>query len=121
MGNQRALRNRIERLDLKRRFHDLSLRSRVVLCQLPLALTMLLVTATVWAVDPAVLDGPWFRLCLLLHVLVLALCALVPWERLPFRSFQLIPVADFALVGLAMEGAGESIQGLGLLMVFPVI
>lgn len=121
MGDAPTFPGRLERLDLKRRFHSLGLRTRVVLCQLPLALTMLIVTAAIWVLDSAVLAGPLFRLCLLLHLAVLAMCALVPWERLPFRSFQIIPVLDFALIALAMEGTGQAVGALGLLMVFPVI
>ncbi|QTG79529.1 sensor histidine kinase [Arthrobacter crystallopoietes] len=102
-------------------FHSIGLRARVVLCQLPLVSCMLVVAAVFALVEPAMFANPWFRLCLLLHAVVLALCALIPWERLPVRSFHIIPIIDFALIALLLHADGEALSGLGMLLVFPVI
>ncbi|AUI51877.1 sensor histidine kinase [Arthrobacter crystallopoietes] len=102
-------------------FHSLGLRARVVLCQLPLVSCMLVVVGVFALAEPAMFANPWFRLCLLLHAVVLALCALIPWERLPVRSFQIIPIIDFALIALLLHADGQALSGLGMLLVFPVI
>ncbi|WP_262103480.1 cell wall metabolism sensor histidine kinase WalK [Arthrobacter sp. Marseille-P9274] len=102
-------------------FHSLGLRARVVLCQLPLFSCMLVVAAVFALAEPAMFAKPWFQLCLLLHGVLLAACAIVPWERLPVRSFQIVPVIDFALIALLMHAVDQAYSGLALLLVFPVI
>lgn len=108
-------------LPFAKSFHNLGLRARVVLCQLPLVSCMLVVAAVFALVEPAMYGNGWFQLCLLLHAVLLAACALVPWERLPERSFHIVPVLDFALIALLLHAVGRAYAGLGLLLVFPVI
>ncbi|WP_264796015.1 sensor histidine kinase [Arthrobacter mangrovi] len=108
-------------LPFARNFHSLGLRTRVVLCQLPLVSCMLVVTSVFALAEPAMFANPLFTLCLLLHAVLLAACAVVPWERLPERSFQIVPVLDFVLIALLLHAVGRTYSNLMLLLVFPVI
>ncbi|MBT1004349.1 PAS domain-containing protein [Paenarthrobacter sp. DKR-5] len=100
---------------------ELSLRGRVVLSQLPLCVTALLLAAGAALFHEHLLGNPHFITGILLTVVLLLVCAAVPWEKLPFPSFLLIPVLDFVPVGLIRFGADNDLQGLGLLAIFPVI
>ena len=51
----------------------------------------------------------------------MALCYLVPWDRLPYTSFLVIPLLDFVSIAVGREGGQESLTGISLLAVFPVI
>ncbi|MEA5454619.1 ATP-binding protein [Sinomonas sp. JGH33] len=105
----------------QRRFHELSMRGRVVLSQLPLNLTMLLVSAIVAYVDPAESASVGFAAGQAAAVALFAICALVPWGRLPYGSFLAIPILDFIPVGLVRSSAEEVLSGIGLLAVFPMM
>jgi len=105
---------------LARFFYQRSLRTRVVLSQLPLSISMLLVLAVVVVIRPATLQDPLFQAGLWLHAALLLACAVVPWHRLPFPSFLAIPYLDFAAIALSREGSGELLANLGLLVLFPV-
>ncbi|MGQ1797903.1 sensor histidine kinase [Kocuria oceani] len=104
-----------------KQFHELSLRGRVVVSQLPQAVTtalLLLVLAVVrtsWLADPLVLWGG-----ALTAVLTLA-CALVPWDRLPERSYLVVPVLDFVPIGLLFEGLFPNVLGVPFLAAIPVL
>ncbi|WP_394248227.1 sensor histidine kinase [Arthrobacter pityocampae] len=104
-----------------RQFHELTLRSRVTLSQLPLSLTVLLIVAFGLAFHQELFASPSFLIGLWLQALLLALCVLVPWDRLPHASFLVIPLLDFVPIGFMRYGAGTIITGVGLLTVFPVI
>lgn len=104
-----------------RQFHELSLRSRVILSQLPLSLTVLLIVAGVLLFHRDLLESQAFLLGIGLQALLLAVCVLVPWDRLPHASFLVIPLLDFIPIGFMRHGAGIVIMGVGLLAVFPVI
>ena len=103
------------------RFHELSLTGRVLLSQLPLNLTMLLVCAVVAAVDPRKFADPAFLAAQAAAVGLFALCALIPWRLLPYGLFLAIPILDFVPVGLVRFSASDSVAGLGLLAVFPML
>ncbi|HST72095.1 sensor histidine kinase [Kocuria sp.] len=102
-------------------FHTLSLRGRVVLTQLPLSATMLFLLLGVCVFHRPVLAEPLFQLSMLLNAVLLLLCFAVPWDRLPYPSFLVVPVLDFVPIGLLREGVGTSLTGAGLLATFPVI
>ncbi|WP_253904215.1 HAMP domain-containing sensor histidine kinase [Arthrobacter sp. Br18] len=102
-------------------FHELSMRNRVVLSQLPLSLTVLLIVTGSLLFHPLVLQDGLFRVGVALQVFILLLCILLPWHRLPYPSFLIIPLLDFLPIGLMRHGAGTEITGVGLLTVFPVI
>lgn len=102
-------------------YRTMSRRGRAVLFQLPLAATMLLVSVLSLVIRPQLeLSGP-FLLTLGALFLLLAACALVPWERLPKRAVLIIPVLDCLAVGISRESADQYLAVLGLLLVFPVV
>ncbi|WP_104119024.1 cell wall metabolism sensor histidine kinase WalK [Arthrobacter sp. B1805] len=104
-----------------RQFHELSLRARVVLSQLPLSMTVLLILAGGLLFHPDLFESQAFMVGVGLQALLLAVCVLVPWDRLPYASFLVIPLLDFIPIGFMRHGAGTVITGVGLLAVFPVI
>ncbi|MGR0158676.1 sensor histidine kinase [Paenarthrobacter nitroguajacolicus] len=108
-------------LVFRRSFHEHTLRMRVVLSQLPLSVCVCISAILVWLYFPATLENPLFLIFLLSQALLLALCIIVPWHRLPFASFLTIPILDMVSIGFAREGAVESITGLSVLVVLPVI
>ncbi|WP_434993503.1 sensor histidine kinase [Arthrobacter sp. Ld5] len=105
----------------RRQFHELSLRSRVVLSQLPLSLTVLLIVAGGLAFHQDLFSSQAFLIGLWMQAVLLGLCVLVPWDRLPHASFLVIPLLDFIPIGFMRYGAGTVITGVGLLTVFPII
>ncbi|MCU1633597.1 MAG: sensor histidine kinase [Micrococcaceae bacterium] len=103
-----------------RQFHELTMRARVVLSQLPLSLTVVLVLVG-GLFHPDLFESQPFMIGVGLHAVLLVLCFIVPWDRLPYASFLIIPLLDFIPIGLMRHGAGTVITGVGLLTVFPVI
>ncbi|VXC09280.1 Two-component sensor histidine kinase [Arthrobacter sp. 9V] len=108
-------------LVFRRSFHEHTLRMRVVLSQLPLSVCVCISAILVWLYFPATLENPLFLIFLLSQAFLLALCIMVPWHRLPFATFLIIPILDMVSIGFAREGAVESITGLSVLVVLPVI
>jgi two-component system phosphate regulon sensor histidine kinase PhoR len=108
-------------LVFRRSFHEHTLRMRVVLSQLPLSVCVCISAILVWLYFPATLQNPLFLIFLLSQAFLLALCIIVPWHRLPFAAFLTIPILDMVSIGFAREGAVESITGLSVLVVLPVI
>ncbi|WP_247827015.1 sensor histidine kinase [Arthrobacter antioxidans] len=104
-----------------RQFHDLTLRSRVVLSQLPLSLTVLLILVGGLLFHPDLFASRSFMIGLWMQAALFALCVLVPWDRLPYATFLVVPLLDFIPIGFMRYGAGTVITGVGLLAVFPVI
>ena len=104
-----------------RQFHELTLRARVVLSQLPLSLTVLLVVVGGFFFHRDLFSSQAFVVGAGLQAVLLAVCVLVPWDRLPYASFLVIPLLDFIPIGLMRHGAGTVITGVGLLTVFPII
>ena len=104
-----------------RQFHELTMRLRVVLSQLPLSLTVVLVVVIGALFHRDLFGSPHFLLGLALNAVLLVLCFAVPWDRLPYGSFLIIPLLDFIPIGLMRHGAGTIITGVGLLTVFPVV
>ncbi len=105
---------------ITRYFYLRPLRIRVVLTQLPLTITMLLIVALAAAFHPEALRDPLFRIGLWGQAAVLLACLLVPWNRLPYASFLLIPYLDFIALGFSRQGSIDSLSGVGLLALFPV-
>ncbi|WP_190988052.1 sensor histidine kinase [Pseudarthrobacter sulfonivorans] len=105
----------------RRPFHEYRLTDRVVLSQTPLFITTLLTAFLMWAFFPGTMDNPLFVTFLVSQLAIMALCFLVPWDRLPYTSFLVIPLLDFVSIGVGREGGQESLTGISLLSVFPVI
>ena len=106
----------------RRSFHEYTLRDRVALSQMPLFVTSVLTAILVAAFFPQTMGHPLFAAFLISQLAIMALCYAVPWERLPYTSFLLLPLLDFVSIALGREGGGqESLTGISLLAVFPVI
>ena len=105
----------------RRPFHEYRLTDRVALSQMPLFITTLFTAFLVWAFFPGTMDNPLFVTFLISQLVLMALCYLVPWDRLPYTSFLIIPLLDFISIAVGREGGQESLTGISLLAVFPVI
>jgi signal transduction histidine kinase len=108
-------------LSLDRFFRGLGSRGRMVVFQLPLSVTMLLVVILANAFHPGLLEPGLFLNSLGAHVVLLAACALLPWDRLPNRAWVVIPVLDCLAVGFSREASDTYLTVLGYLLVFPVL
>jgi two-component system phosphate regulon sensor histidine kinase PhoR len=105
----------------RRPFHEYRLTDRVALSQMPLFITTLFTAFLTWAFFPGTMDNPLFVGFLVSQLVLMALCYLVPWDRLPYTSFLVIPLLDFISIGVGREGGQESLTGISLLAVLPVI
>ena len=104
-----------------RQFHEMSMRSRVLLSQAPLSITTALLAAGSVAFHPVVWASAAFQWGMILSCGILLLCALIPWDRLPYGLFLTIPVLDFIPIALLRFGANTEVLGIGLMAVFPVL
>ncbi|MDF2050167.1 PAS domain-containing sensor histidine kinase [Arthrobacter sp. Cr_A7] len=105
----------------RRPFHEYRLTDRVAMSQMPLFVTTLLTAFLMWAFFPATMNNPFFLTFLVSQLVLMGLCYLVPWDRLPYTSFLVIPLLDFVSIAFGREGGQESLTGISLLAVFPVI
>lgn len=108
-------------LPLEDYFSRIGRRRAVVLCQLPLAATVTLIVFLAILFNAGSLLDPVFIVVLLVHVVILAACLVLPWNRLPTWSFIFIPVLDCLALGLLREVGGPVLSVVGLVMAFPVI
>jgi len=102
-------------------FHELSLRTRVVLSQLPFFVVMVVLMSGLWVVHGPLRADLRMQLAMALTVGLTALCAAVPWHRLPDRAFLVVPVLDFVPIALLREASLTYVTGAGILCAFPVI
>jgi len=105
---------------IRRHFYDRSLRTRVVLTQAPLTLTVALMLGHAAALYPAAFGNPVFTIGMWLHVSIFVLCLAVPWDRLPQAAFLAIPYLDFVAIGFSRQGGLQYATSAGLLVLFPV-
>ena len=105
----------------RRPFHEYSLRGRVMLSQMPLSVTAGITAFLILAFFPETLLNPLFISFLLSQAVILILCYAVPWHRLPYPSFLAVPLLDLVSICLGREGGQDSLTGLSLMAVFPVI
>lgn len=110
-----------EFMPLPRYFRQLGERGQVVMCQLPLSLTLVLVIALTAGFSPSTMHDGMFAATVGANAVLLALCALIPWEKLPDGSFAVIPALDCIALGFSREADPGVLSVLGLLAVFPVI
>ncbi len=103
------------------RFHELTMRGRVVLSQLPFNVTLLLVCLIAAIADPSVFTDVGFVMSQGLALVLLGVCFALPWDRLAYGLFLIIPVLDFAPIGILHYSNEDSLRGLGLLAVFPIM
>ncbi|MDQ0768335.1 signal transduction histidine kinase [Pseudarthrobacter defluvii] len=102
-------------------FRRLGTRAQVVLCQLPLTLVVAVLAVITPSAWPSLTHSPLYVAGIFLHAILFLGCFLVPWERLSHRPYLLVPVLDFAAIGLLRNGAAPLLPGLAVLVVFPVI
>lgn len=102
-------------------FGGLSMRSRVVVSQLPLTLTVGLVVLAAAFFSPGTLADTAFRLTIGAHLAIFAACLAIPWNRLPYGAFAVIPVLDCIAIAYTREAGGPAFNVLSLMLVFPVI
>lgn len=105
----------------RRPFHEYSMRSRVTLSQMPLSVTAGITPFLILAFFPETLMNPLFISFLLSQGIILLLCYAVPWDKLPYPAFLVIPILDLVSIALGREGGQDSLTGISLLAVFPVI
>lgn len=105
----------------RRPFHEYRLRDRVALSQLSLFLASGLTAVLMWVFFPESLGEPLVVAFLLSQAAIMVLCYVVPWERLPYTSFLVLPLLDLVSIAVGRESAEEGLAGIGLLAVFPVI
>lgn len=104
-----------------RPFHEYSMRGRVTLSQLPLSVSAAFAALLILAFFPGTLLNPLFLGFLVSQAVILILCCAVPWDRLPHSSYLVIPLLDLVSIGLGREGSQNSLMGISLMAVFPVI
>lgn len=104
-----------------RQFHEMSMRSRVLLSQAPLSITTALLAVASIFFHPNVWASASFQWGMVLSAAILMLCAITPWDKLPYGLFLIIPVLNFIPIGFLRYGANTEILGVGLLAVFPVL
>lgn len=104
-----------------KQFHEMSMRMRVFLSQLPLSAAVALLAVGSALFHPVVWERASFQWGMILSAAILALCVAVPWEKLPYGLFLIIPVLDFVPIGLLRFGADTEVLAVGLLAVFPVL
>ncbi|MFI7583635.1 sensor histidine kinase [Kocuria sp. M1N1S27] len=102
-------------------FHELSMRVRVLLSQLPFFVTTVVLVAGIWFVHEPLRDDLRVQLGLALTVALTVLCVLVPWDRLPYGAWLVIPVLDFVPITLLREGTLSTVTGVGIMAAFPVV
>lgn len=104
---------------VRRHFHERSLRVRIILTQTPLSLTFLLLMAHAAVLYPQAYAQPTFLIGLWLQAAILALCFLVPWDKLPYPSFLVVPYLDFVSIGFTRDGTLDYATAAGLMVLFP--
>ncbi|MGQ1837621.1 sensor histidine kinase [Kocuria turfanensis] len=102
-------------------FHELSMRRRVLLSQLPFSVTTVVLVLGVWVVHEPVRGDLRLHLATALTLALTALCVLVPWDRLPDGAFLAVPVLDFVPLTLLREATLTWVTGVGIMAAFPVI
>ncbi|MFJ6279814.1 PAS domain-containing sensor histidine kinase [Arthrobacter subterraneus] len=112
---------RVMYLKAKHLYSTLHYRTRIGLCELPLALLVAIIATIVSITAPSLFTNPLFLAGLVLHAGLLAASFLTPWERFRPGSYVIIPLLDFVAIGLTRNGSVDVLPGLSLLAIFPVI
>ena len=107
-------------LGIRTQFHELSLRLRVAVTQLPLVLSVLIALPLVALVSPDTFGERPFQLGLWLLAAASAASIAVPWDRLFVPAYWIVPLLDFGAISLLYTGGRSSVTGLSLLCVLPV-
>lgn len=109
------------RRQVERDFFDLPRVQRVLLSQMPLAISTLIVVGFLILVDPVLLGNELLVLGAAGVLILTGVAAMLPWRFLPRWCILVIPFADFVPIGFMVHGANTTLAGVGLLSVFPVL
>lgn len=109
------------RRQVERDFFDLPRVQRVLLSQMPLAISTLIVVGFLILVDPVLLGNELLVLGAAGVLILTGVAAMLPWRFLPQWCILVIPFADFVPIGFMVHGANTTLAGVGLLSVFPVL
>jgi two-component system, OmpR family, phosphate regulon sensor histidine kinase PhoR len=102
-------------------FGEFSLRRRVLVSQLPLTISVALVTVAVLVVAPRVAtDAPHFAIGVGGVALLTVLAGVVPWDRFPPVVYWIIPLLDFVAIAPLWAAARHALDGMTMLAAFPV-
>ncbi|UWX97988.1 cell wall metabolism sensor histidine kinase WalK [Arthrobacter zhaoxinii] len=101
-------------------FHELPLRYRTALSQAPLVIVVGLICAVAAWQLPEIFQRQEFVSGLITLAVVTAVCIAVPWNRLWYPSYWIIPLLDFVAIAQLQHGSNGILTGLSLLHVFPV-
>ncbi|MGW9402457.1 ATP-binding protein [Arthrobacter sp. NPDC055585] len=107
-------------LGIQKDFHELSLRLRVALSQLPLFTAVVLLLPLVLAIKPSAFTDPVFLTGLVLIGILSALSVGVRWDRYSQPAYWVIPILDFAAIAFLYNAVRPEVTGTVLLSVFPV-
>ena len=102
-------------------FHELSMRRRVLLSQLPFSVTTVVLVLGLRVAHEPLRDVLQIHVVMVLTLALTALCVLVPWDRLPDRAFLAVPVLDFVPLTLLREATATWVTGVGIMAAFPVV
>ncbi|WP_186759172.1 cell wall metabolism sensor histidine kinase WalK [Arthrobacter alpinus] len=109
------------RLGTTGEFFQLRQNRRVLFSQLPLTVTSLLLVALLAMIDPGLIADREVLLGITFVVVLTAVAALSPWEKLPHWAPWTVPLLDFVAIAFLLHGAAASLNGLAFLTVFPVL
>ncbi|GAA1921777.1 sensor histidine kinase [Arthrobacter gandavensis] len=112
--------NALSLLGIRSNFHELSLRLRVAISQLPLFLAVLVSVPIVFMNKPSAFQDPAFLAGLALMTVLSVLSAALPWEKFFQPAYWIIPILDFAAIALLYRAVQPDVTGMLLLTVFPV-
>lgn len=102
-------------------FAELPLRTKVLLSQLPVAVSVGLVVLACLYLDAAeVVDAHGFLLGAAGIAALTVLAGSVPWQRLPEYAYWAIPLLDFVALAPVVEYARHQLDGMTMLAAFPV-
>ncbi|MCQ1947859.1 cell wall metabolism sensor histidine kinase WalK [Arthrobacter sp. zg-Y1171] len=101
-------------------FHELPLRYRTAVSQAPLVVVVALICAVAAWQLPEVFHRREFVAGLVTLAVATAVCIALPWNRLWYPSYWIIPLLDFVAIAQLQHGSTGILNGLSLLHVFPV-
>ena len=107
-------------LGISQQFHELRLRTRLLISQLPLLGTVAVALPLIAIVKPSMYTDRRFLIAALVLTLVTAACVAVPWEKLPAWAYWILPLSDFVAVGFLYSSGRPALTGLSLLCSFPI-
>ncbi|MFZ3417166.1 sensor histidine kinase [Arthrobacter sp. 3Tela_A] len=107
-------------LGIHKDFHELSLRVRVALSQLPLFTAVAVLMPLVLIIKPSAFTDPALLTGLALIGILSALSVGVAWEKYFQPAYWIIPILDFVAIGFLYNAVRPEVTGTVLLSVFPV-